>query len=180
MNNKDIVAAKNISATSLSTTGDITTAATQKLETGYLKLLSEVNEDLACDPKLINALSQSQSDPNKLLRCNGSTKTWVSILQKGDPGIQGNVGPIGPANTKGTVSFYDSYWVYSPAGGNRFNSPIPCNQRDKYMVMLEQIEYTWEKDSARATVWCLNGQTLTFVLTANGQAGAQWNIYKIN
>ena len=180
MNNNDIVAAKNISAAGLSTTGDITTAATQKLETGYLKLLSEVNEGLACDPKLINALSQSQSDPNKLLRCNGSTKTWVSILQKGDPGIQGNVGPIGPANTKGTVSFYDSYWVYSPAAGNRFNSPIPCNQRDKYMVMLEQIEYTWEKDSARATVWCLNGQTLTFVLTANGQAGAQWNIYKIN
>jgi hypothetical protein len=46
--------------------------------------------------------------------------------------------------------------------------------------MLEQIEYTWDKDSARATVWCLNGQTLTFVLTANGIAGAQWNIYKIN
>jgi hypothetical protein len=48
------------------------------------------------------------------------------------------------------------------------------------MVMLEQIEYTFEKDSVQANVWCLNGQTLTFIVVAKGTAGAVWNIYKIN
>jgi hypothetical protein len=101
-------------------------------------------------------------------------------LQKGDPGIQGPIGPIGPANTKGTVSLYDRYWVFSQANGLRFYSPIPCYQSDKYMIMLESIEYMSKDDPVKTNVWCENGWTLNFVVQAGRQAGALWSIYKIN
>jgi DNA-binding Xre family transcriptional regulator len=98
MNNNDIVAAKNISAAGLSTTGDITTAATQKLETGYLKLQGKAGENNACGSGFTNSLSLDASDPNKLLRCDGSK--WVTMTQKGATGDTGATGATGPPGAK--------------------------------------------------------------------------------
>jgi len=98
MNNNDIVAAKNISAAGLSTTGDITTAATQKLETGYLKLQGTAGENNACGSGFTNSLSLDASDPNKLLRCDGSK--WVTMTQKGATGDTGATGATGPPGAK--------------------------------------------------------------------------------
>ena len=168
MNNKDIVAAKNISATSLSTTGDITTAATQKLETGYVKLQGTAIENNACSSDLTNSLSLDKSDPSKLLRCDGTTKQWVSLL-------------------KGTISLYARVWVKG-LYGDYFDSQIICMEDyNKYIYAIESITIDPNKGGYvyDARVECGNSalygrKTLQFTTKSTNYSGVLWSVWKVN
>ena len=157
----------------IETTQDFITAAGKKVQAGYFKFLNTVAEGTGCVSDFANSLTLDTTNNNKLLRCDGTT--WVSMLQKGDTGVQGIQGTQGEKGTGGR-------WVARVSIGNAddgYREKWTGYTCDYYVAVLEGFvsDDLWSWRDGEASAFCKNNFLYVYVSHPNTGFTGYWNIF---